>query len=126
MPIELVEKMEMIPGQCFVCLQTPYSKDKDEDRETPDPAVDLGVDINFGDQAYLCLNCARVVAQVLDFVGPEEYEGIKEENEDLKAKMEELKEEYGALQARVKQILEGKKAEKSVKKQVKAKEKTNV
>lgn len=121
MAIELVEKMELIPGSCFVCLQTPFSKDKDEDRETPDPALDMGVDINFGDQAYLCLNCARVVAEVLDFISPEQWKEIKEENEDLKAKMSELAEEHKALQSRVKQILEGKKARAQVTKELKDK-----
>lgn len=120
--IQLVEKMELSPCHCMVCLQSPYETGEDE-VSRPAPAVDLGVDINFGDQAYLCKSCARLVAQIIDYVDGDEYKALREERDDLDAKLLEIREEYKALQFRVRQILDGKKAKRDLQKDLKPKSK---
>ena len=66
--MHLVQTMTMAPNRCLVC-----GNGNVEDRETGEvgPFLDLGIDYNWGDSAYLCGNCAGQAAMHFGWISPD-------------------------------------------------------
>jgi hypothetical protein len=77
--------MTMQPGHCFVCGLTPV-----DDHGNVKPAIDLERDYDWGDNAYLCLECANLIATLIDRPSPEEITKVTKERDKLKRQNKEL------------------------------------
>lgn len=71
--IQKVDQMTQAPVQCVACGGNPMFDGKAQS------AIDLGTDINYGDHAYLCIECAGVVADLMGRVPEEEHKALQHE-----------------------------------------------
>lgn len=97
--LKKVPQMDQLPVQCVACGGNPVDEEGD-----PQWAIDLGTDINYGDHAYLCCECATVVAGLCGWVAPETYQhevdayrAIREELEKTNAKLQKYREKVDAI-----------------------------
>ncbi len=108
--MHLEERMTLPPYHCMICGRgNPTDND-------PHPVqfVDLERDVDWGDAAYLCTDCVVKLVDIAGFVSKDQLQ----EKEDLIAKKDEeiheLKATLDSTNRRVKQILSGSKAAKSL------------
>jgi hypothetical protein len=94
--LTLVDGMPEIPHVCAICAGNPYDEATGEQRQA---IFAEGVDIDFGGALYICMDCAHLIANLIDRVPQEgydrlqtKYENLYEEHEALKIEHEELKE----------------------------------
>jgi len=69
-----------------------------------------GVDINWGDNLYMCDGCVRVAAQLIGLLPEEKVEEIQNRNEFLEKRIEQVVTELGEANARIDRMLEGARA----------------
>jgi hypothetical protein len=107
--IDLVPVMRKAPAQCFVCHTTPNGPDG-----KPLPAIDLNTDYDWGQFAYLCNECVRVIGELAGFVTPEEHEELIAKHADLVRRHKNLRKRYTTLSDRTQKIVSGRRAERKV------------
>lgn len=107
--IDVVPVMTKAPGKCVCCHTTPTENGR------PKKAIDLNVDVDWGDNAYLCDECVEVICDLWGRVTVEEFEKAKKELEDLTVSHRKLQRRYSKLRDRAKRIVSGKKAESKLK-----------
>lgn len=83
--MRLVERMTGSPPNCFVCGQ---GNVEDEYGEVG-PFIDFCREVNWGDDAYLCMRCAKTLALMIGF---EDIESAEEKQRIIEAKNEEIHE----------------------------------
>jgi len=73
--MQLVERMNFTPNSCMVC-----GAGNTPDGETGElgPFIDLGVEVSWGDHAYMCLKCGTKVG-VLCHMGSKEDLALKDD-----------------------------------------------
>jgi hypothetical protein len=81
----------------------------------PKKAIDLNVDVDWGDNAYLCDECIEVICDLWGRVTVEDHEKVKRELKELTISHRKLQERYDRLHDRAKQVIRGKKAERKLK-----------
>lgn len=109
MTITLVDKMTQNPGCCLLCSGVPCDLEGN-----PLPMVDTELDVNWGDNLYICQECARTIAGLHGWQTDEEHirqlaearEKEKEARKNLKAVTKKWEKE----KARNKIIDKGKRA----------------
>lgn len=77
------------------------------------PMVDLEVDINWGDGAYLCGTCTNLIADLIGRPPTEAYEKTLSDYHGLEKKHKVLEKRATAQTERVRSMIEGKRAEKA-------------
>jgi outer membrane murein-binding lipoprotein Lpp len=102
--IRLVEGMPFTPHVCVSC-----------GNRSEEESVDLDNEIDFGDQAYLCGGCARVVGELVGLMDPEHNIKLEAKNDQLKEQVKELTAERDTLQNRIDKMIDGKRALKEAK-----------
>jgi hypothetical protein len=107
--MELVEAMSKQPGICLVCGGNPPDP---IDSRRQMPAIDLDVDVNWGDNAYLCNECASLVSDLIGRPKVDVYMKVKKKVEELREENEALTAENEQLNSRLHRIVEGAKARK--------------
>ena len=99
--ISLVERMTLPPGNCMKCGRG----------NTPDnegnigPFLDLGLEYNWGDSGYLCMDCVGLIAVTADWISPDtalefrrEIKRLKKEIHDKDAELDiRAKREHAAI-----------------------------
>jgi hypothetical protein len=73
--MRLVERMNFAPHSCVVCG---VGNTPDGDTGEVGPFIDLGVEVSWGDHAYMCLGCGTKVG-VLCKMGSAEDMGLKDD-----------------------------------------------
>lgn len=112
--IDLVEMMRKPPGRCGICNTTPMTEGK------PREAIDTNVDVDWGNNFYICDECAGVIADLIDRVPQEEHANLRAKHHQLEKDHENLRSKYRNLAGTAKKVVEGRKAESKIKKKRKA------
>ena len=98
------------PGHCGICHQVP----RDEE-DNAAPVIDTNVDIDYGDNLYICVNCARVIGALIDMVSEEDVSKLRADIAQLEAANEELEENNETLQGRIDRMIDGARAKREAK-----------
>jgi hypothetical protein len=115
--IDLVPVMKKAPGRCAICNTTPMENGK------PKPAIDANVDVDWGNNLYVCDECVRVMAELMGFKDPKDVAELQGKLTDLEARHSRLRRRFKKQESRLERILEGRKAERIQKKQRKQRKK---
>ena len=108
--IDLVDVMKKAPGRCLCCNTTPTEGGK------PQVAIDLNVDVDWGNNAYLCNECATVICDLLGRVPVEDHEILKRDLRRLNKDHRRLRKQFRRVGGELKALAAGKKIERRVKK----------
>jgi hypothetical protein len=100
--LRLVHGMPCSPHVCIACQQ----------RSTEDNCVDLGTEFDWGEQAYLCPSCARVIGELQGLMDPKHNKKLEKKVKDQKAQIEALTEERDTAQSRIDRMIDGVRAKK--------------
>jgi hypothetical protein len=87
----------------------------------PKPAIDTNVDVDWGNNLYICDECSGVIGELMGWVRPEDFEKLKAEHKDLERRHEKLRERFKEQKGRLERIISGRKAEKEHKRKRKVK-----
>ena len=108
--LELVDRMDQMPGHCMLCNSQPAEADG-----KPKPAVfAAGVDVNWGDAAYVCEECGVVIGKLFGMITPEKAEELETRNSFLEKQNKKLQKKLDKITAKARALIEGKKAEKEL------------
>lgn len=103
--IDLVPVMRKAPGRCGICNTTPMENGE------PKPAIDTNVDVDWGNNLYICDECVRVIGELMGWVTPEEHAKLREDYNDLEKRHTKLREQFESQRDTLERIVSGKKAE---------------
>lgn len=104
--IDLVDNMMKPPGRCGICNTTPH-----DDEGNPLPAIDTHVDVDWGNNFYICDECADVICDLKGRVTPEELQKLRADYLQLKRDHKRLRTRFREQSDNLKRILAGKRAE---------------
>lgn len=82
--ISLVERMTLPPGTCMKC-----GCGNVPDSETGEigPFLDLGLEYNWGDSGYLCMDCVALMAATANWISPDTAKELRREIKRLEQKL---------------------------------------
>lgn len=106
--IQLVDVMVKAPGRCGICNTTPTEGGK------PKPAIDTCVDVDWGNNFYICDECANVICDLLDRVDADEVREMRRQHDELKKDHKRLLQSYKRRENEIKKIAEGKRTKRKV------------
>lgn len=112
---ELVLAQPQAP--CLLCGCTPVSED--EKNEVLPMVIGVGMDVNWGETVQICATCCGVISDLWDRVPEEKYKKVKGRLDKLQEKHNELQEEHDRLKSRVSKMLDGAKARKEAREDLK-------
>lgn len=112
--IDLVDVMKKPPGRCGICNTTPMQNGR------PTEAIDCNVDVDWGNNFYICSECASVIADLLGRVDEADHQELKTRHEDLKASHKTLRRRFKEQERQLETITQGRRAESKVKKRKRA------
>lgn len=111
MALEFVDVMSEEPGHCTLCHGTPTDMDGH-----PLPSIHVpGLDVNWGESVYICLECAGVIADLIERVDEEEHRALQKEYQQISKEYAKVRRAYAKVSKRLKAIVAGEKAKKEVK-----------
>lgn len=97
--IDRVPNMRKAPGRCGICNTTP-----NDVSGQPLPAIDTNVDVDWGNNFYICDECVRVIGELMGWVSPEDHEKLRsdfgqlrDDHRRLRKKFKERGEDLSAL-----------------------------
>lgn len=108
--IDVVPVMKKAPGRCVCCNTTPLGPDNE-----PAPAIDLNVDVDWGNNAYLCVECVNVICDLWGRVDEDTHNQLLKENKQLGKDHARLRERFKEQREDLKKLVEGQKVEHKVK-----------
>lgn len=111
---QIVLKTEGLKGTCIICNCFPRDETKENHVYLPMFHA-VGVDVNWGEDLNICQICARVMGEMLGLVEPDDLVKLQQKHTKLKVDHEELQGQFDEQKARIKRILEGRKAAKEQK-----------
>lgn len=106
MTIQIVKGCPYTPGVCKVC---------GNHQEDHKDVVDFDVDVDWGDQLYVCKTCMNIGATLLGYLNPDEAAAMRAEIEQMRSERDTATEDLETLQGRVDRMIEGAKAKKEAK-----------
>lgn len=109
--IDLVEVMRKAPGRCGICNTTP-----NDTEGRPLPAIDTNVDVDWGNNLYICDECADVICDLKGRVDKDTHDKLQCAYEELEKAQSRLRDKYKTLETRFQAVIAGKKAERAHKK----------
>lgn len=117
--MQVVGNMSLEPGHCGICRGTPM-----DHAGNPIPCIDTGVDVNWGEQLYICHQCANIIGILIGNEDKDVAAQIRADLAQAEKANEDLTEERDTLQARIDRMIDGARARKEAKakKKVKANE----
>jgi hypothetical protein len=113
--LTIVDGMPEIPHVCAVCAGNPYDEATGAQRQA---IFAEGVDIDFGGALYICLDCAELIANLINRVPQEGYDALLTKHQALLEAHAELEKEHEELQEIVNQIRAGASASKRLRERV--------
>jgi len=108
--MQVVGNMSLEPGHCGICRQTPM-----DSQGNPIPCIDTGVDINWGEQLYICHQCANIIGILIGNEDKDVAVKLRADLSQAEKAVEELTGERDTLQARIDRMIDGAKARKEAK-----------
>jgi hypothetical protein len=77
----------------------------------PKEAIDTNVDVDWGNNLYICSECASVIADLLGRVEVEDHQDLKLKHRELKNSHKALRTKFKALERDYNRVVAGRKAE---------------
>lgn len=108
--MEVVPNMSLPPGHCGICRKTPMDA-----RGNPEPVIKTGVDVNWGEELYICNDCATVIGILAELEDMDVVAKIRADLAQAEKAVEDLTEERDTLQARIDRMIDGAKARREAK-----------
>lgn len=108
--IQLVKRMTESPAQCLACGGNPMDVSGRAQK-----AVDLGVDVNWGDNAYLCWECVNLIADMIGRPDEGTVEKAQERIKFLDTRNKKMAAEMAEQEKLLKRIKDGRDALREVK-----------
>ena len=108
--IDLVRVMTKPPGRCGICNTTPMENGK------PLPAIDTNVDVDWGNNLYICAECINVIADLAGRVDEADHQELVSKHDELKLSHKTLRRRFKEQEEQMEKILKGRQAETKVKK----------
>lgn len=109
--MQIVDNMNLPPGHCGLCRGTPVDHDGNVE-----PCIDTGVDVNWGEQLYICGNCAVIVGILGGCEDKDVANKIRADLDQAEKTVEEVTGERDVLQARIDRMIDGARARREAKK----------
>lgn len=106
--IDLVDTMTKAPGRCGICNTTPTENGH------PLPAIDTHVDVDWGNNFYICDECANVICDLMGRVTVKEHKTVKRDLRKLGDDHQRLRKRYERRERELEALAAGKKVEKRV------------
>jgi hypothetical protein len=113
--IDLVVVMKKPPGRCGICNTTPMVNGR------PAEALDTNVDVDWGNNFYICKECGNVIADLLGRVDEGDFEELKDKHGQLLESHKTLRRRFKEQEEKMETIIKGRQAETNVKKKRKRK-----
>lgn len=110
-----VEHMSGTSPVCTACGQAP----RDDDNNFLPAYTADGVDVDWGNDLYICFKCAGIISGLHGCLNPEETEALEKRVQNLEDANEEKGTRLEEQAARIETILNGAKARKALKESVK-------
>lgn len=109
-----IVKTSNFKSACILCNCMPV--DETTENRKPLPMFHAeGVDVNWGEDANICMICAGVMADLMGRVDAGKYAQLEKDHNELLGEHEELDTAFENQRRRLSKILEGKRAEKEQK-----------
>src|SRR5690606_30614845 len=108
--IDLVSVMKKAPGRCGICNTTPMENGQ------PVKAIDTNVDVDWGNNFYICIECANVIADLLGRVDEADHTDLVIKHKDLLMSHRTLRRRFKEQEDKLTTILRGRATESSLKK----------
>lgn len=99
-------------GDCILCMCRPVSEDGK--RQVLPMFTAIGVDVNWGENANICVVCAGVMADLLGRKSSDDWKELVRAKRRLADKVQELNEKLDTQQELIDKIRAGTKAAKEV------------
>lgn len=99
------------PNYCMACRGVPLSLEDG----SPLPAIDLNTDINWGENAYICWECAEIIGDLVGRVKRADYDELKQSHETTLEDFHGLEDAYNELKEKVAKMVNGAKAKRDLK-----------
>lgn len=101
-----LETMRGTAPHCTFCRGVP----RDDDNEPLPGATAEGVDVNWGDNLYICQDCIAIGGELIGMLTPVESEKLRKQIEFRNRQVEKLQGQIQKLEDRVERMLTGAKA----------------
>lgn len=103
--IDLVDAMTKPPGRCGICNTTPTSEG------APLPAIDTNVDVDWGNNLYICIECCNVIADLMGRVEVETHEELRNAYDELKGSHKNLRQKFRQKEDDLQKVIAGRQVE---------------
>lgn len=100
-----------VKGSCIICNCSPVD-DTVEGRPMMPMFHAVGVDVNWGEDCNICQICAGVMADMMGRPDELKVRKLSKAHAELMEKFEDVSETFATYRARVKDLIDGKKAHK--------------
>jgi len=82
--VALVERMTLPPATCMKC-----GRGNTPDGQTGEigPFLDMGLEYNWGDSGYLCMDCVALMAVTAGWISPDTEKQLRREIKQLEKKL---------------------------------------
>lgn len=110
---QIVLKSKGIKGTCIICNCAPVDETK-EDRPQLPMFHAVGVDVNWGEDCNICQICAGVMADMLGRASEIEVARLSKAHQALVEEHDAQDELFSKYRARVRELVDGKKAHKQL------------
>lgn len=114
--MQVVDNMNLQPGHCGICRCTPTDHEGNVE-----PCIDTGVDINWGEQLYICGNCANIIGILAGNEDKDVAAKLRADLDQAETARQQAVEECEMLQARIDRMIDGRRAVKEAKSKKKVK-----
>ena len=82
--IQLVERMTLPPATCMKCGR---GNTPDGDTGEVGPFLDMGLEYNWGDSGFLCMDCLGLMAVTANWISPDTEKQLRKEIKRLEKKL---------------------------------------
>lgn len=95
--VSLVERMTLPPGTCMKC-----GRGNTPDGNTGEigPFLDMGLEYNWGDSGYLCMDCVGLMAVIAGWIAPDTEKELRKQIKRLEKKLHDKDAEIDIRAAR--------------------------
>lgn len=106
----LTHGMPLQPNTCLTCGCNPTNPDGSQ----MEAVFAEGVDVDWGNSVYICMECANLIADLVSRVPREFSDKTEAELDDLRREHSELLEKFEAQEALIQKIRDGGSAQKTL------------
>ena len=110
---QIILKSKGVKGPCIICNGAPVDETSETRNQLPMFHA-VGVDVNWGEDCNICQVCAGVMADMLGRVDQVKFARLSKAHEALTEDYDKVTSTFKKYRDRVKDLIEGKKAQKEL------------